>query len=99
VGHKTRNEDKQNKNKTEITKQMNNTGNKEQNKQYIDTINVGHKTRKEEKQNKNKTKKTKHLFSFLCFVFVLLVFIACLVPHVDRVSRLSILYCLCCSSV
>jgi hypothetical protein len=29
VGHKTRNEDKQNKNKTEKTKQMNNTGNKE----------------------------------------------------------------------
>jgi hypothetical protein len=29
VGHKTRNENKQNKNKTEKTKQMNNTGNKE----------------------------------------------------------------------
>ena len=40
-----------------------------------------------------------HLFSFLCFVFVLLVFITCLVPHVDRVYGLSILYCQCCSSV
>ena len=40
-----------------------------------------------------------HLFSYLCFVFVLLVFITCLVPHVDRVYGLSILYCQCCSSV
>ena len=40
-----------------------------------------------------------HLFNFLCFVLVLLVFIACLVPHVDRIYGLSILYCQCCSSV
>jgi hypothetical protein len=64
----------------------------------MDTINVGHKTRVS-MDCLFFIASVVHLFSFLCFVFVLLVIIACLVPHVDRVYGLSILYCQCCSSV
>jgi Zn ribbon nucleic-acid-binding protein len=59
VGHKTRNEDKQNKNKPEKTKQITTLAIK--NRKSIDTINVGHKTRNEDKQNKYKMEKTKQM--------------------------------------